>query len=96
MLMQYNSMFQTDCCHKCGKNFEQKDTTMKQIEKVKQLISKAESSIELAGYLDGIKAAAAIYCREHAPDELIEENGKVLDVTICGMCYYLESEVGEK
>lgn len=43
---------------------------MKQIEKVKQLISEAESSIELVGYLDGIKAAAAIYCREHAPDEM--------------------------
>lgn len=68
---------------------------MKQIEKVKQLISEAESSIELVGYLDGIKAAAAIYCREHAPDEVVEENGKVLDVTICGMCYYLESEVEE-
>lgn len=69
---------------------------MKQIEKVKQLISEAESSIELAGYLDGIKAAAAIYCKNYAPDEVVEENGKVLDVTICGMCYYLESEVGEK
>ena len=69
---------------------------MKQIEKVKQLISEAESSIELAGYLDGIKAAAAIYCKKYAPDEVLEENGKVLDVTICGMCYYLESEVGEK
>lgn len=68
---------------------------MKQIEKVKQLISEAESSIELAGYLDGIKAAAAIYCKKYAPDEMLEENGKVLDVTICGMCYYLESEVEE-
>lgn len=68
---------------------------MKQIEKVKQLISEAESSIELAGYLDGIKAAAAIYCKKYAPDEVVEENGKVLDVTICGMCYYLESEVEE-
>ena len=68
---------------------------MKQIEKVKQLISKAESSIELAGYLDGIKAAAAIYCKNYAPDEVVEENGKVLDITICGMCYYLESEVEE-
>lgn len=68
---------------------------MKQIEKVKQLISEAESSIELAGYLDGIKAAAAIYCKKYAPDEVLEENGKVLDVTICGMCYYLESEVEE-
>lgn len=68
---------------------------MKQIEKVKQLISEAESSIELAGYLDGIKAAAAIYCKKYASDEVVEENGKVLDVTICGMCYYLESEVEE-
>lgn len=68
---------------------------MKQIEKVKQLISEAESSIELAGYLDGIKAAAAIYCKNYAPDEVVEENGKVLDITICGMCYYLESEVEE-
>lgn len=66
---------------------------MKQIEKVKQLISGTESSIEMAGYLDGIKAAAAIYCQKYAPDEVVKEDGKVLDVTICGMCYYLESEV---
>lgn len=65
---------------------------MKQIDKIKKDISEISESLELAGYLDGITAAAAIYCKKEYPDEVIFKNGKLQEITIYGMSHYLDSE----
>lgn len=67
---------------------------MKQLEKIKQNISECESSMEMIGILDGIKADAVIYCKDNCPTEVfISKNGKVEDVSICGMVEFLESDI---
>ena len=38
-------------------------------------------------------SVATVYCRENYPDEVIRENGQIKDVTICGICRYIESKV---
>ena len=63
--------------------------------KIKEDIKKIDNPIELAGYLDGIRVAAALYCKENYPDEVIFENGKLEDISVYGMKDYLESEVIE-
>lgn len=65
---------------------------MKQIDKIKKDISEISEPFELAGYLDGITAAAAIYCKKEYPDEVIFKNGKLQEITIYGMGYYLDNE----
>lgn len=47
---------------------------------------------ELAGYLDGIATAAAIYCKKEYPDEVIFKDGKLKEVTVYGMSCYLSKE----
>lgn len=65
---------------------------MKQFDRIKQNISKCESSMEMIGILDGIKTAAVIYCKNNYPDEVfISKNGKVEDISIYGMEEFLES-----
>ena len=63
--------------------------------KIKEDIKKIDNPIELAGYLDGIRVAAALYCKENYPDEVIFENGKLEDISVYGMKDYLESEITE-
>ena len=47
----------------------------------------------MAGYLDGLNAAAIIYCTQNYPDEVyVTESGKS-NVTVCGMVYFLEREL---
>lgn len=38
---------------------------------------------------------AALYCMKTCPDEVFFEDGKLKDMSICGMISYLESEVDE-
>lgn len=69
---------------------------MTQLEALKKNIEEFTHPMEIAGLLDGIRVAAALYCKEQYPDEVIWENGRLEEVTIYGMCHYLESEVSEQ
>ena len=66
---------------------------MKQIDVFKNNVAGVESSMEMAGLLDGLRVAAALYCKENVPDEVIFEDGRLEEVTIYGIADYLESEV---
>lgn len=66
---------------------------MKQIDKIKRDIAEITEPFELAGYLDSITIAAAIYCKKEYPDEMIFKDGKLQEVTVYGMSYYLENGV---
>lgn len=68
---------------------------MKQIERIKQIISECTSSIELAGYIDGINAAAVIYCSERYPDE-VYTGSHGSEVSIYGMACFLDSDAQEE
>lgn len=65
---------------------------MKQIDKIKRDIAEITEPFELAGYLDGITMAAAIYCKKEYPDEVILKDRRLKEVTVYGMSHYLESE----
>lgn len=65
---------------------------MKQIDKIKKDIAEITEPFELAGYLDGITTAAAIYCKKEYPDEVIFKDGKLKEVTVYGMSCYLSKE----
>jgi hypothetical protein len=66
---------------------------MKQIEKFKTIVNNISDSSELAGFLDGFRIAASLFCKENCPDEAILENGRIKDITIYGMIEFLESEI---
>lgn len=68
---------------------------MTQLEALKKNISEFSHPMEIAGLLDGVRVAAALYCKDHYPDEVIWENGQLEEVTIYGMCHFLESGVPE-
>ena len=40
---------------------------MTQLERIKREISEITNPIEMAGYLDGIRVSASLYCRSHEP-----------------------------
>lgn len=66
---------------------------MKQIEKFKTIVNNISDSSKLAGFLDGFRIAASLFCKENCPDEVILENGRIKDITIYGMIEFLESEI---
>lgn len=66
---------------------------MKKYELIKKEISELGSSIEIAGYLAGIDFAAKVYCDQNCPEELVKKGGKMVELSIYGMCCYLDSEV---
>lgn len=67
---------------------------MKQFEKIQKEIDEFDNALEIAGYLDGINAAAICYCSQKCPDEVYHENGLGSSkVTICGMVDFLDSDV---
>lgn len=66
---------------------------MKQMDVFKNNVAKVESPMEMAGLLDGLRVAAALYCKENVPDEVIFENGRLEEVTAYGISDYLDSEV---
>lgn len=68
---------------------------MRELDKIKKEIANISSSMEMAGYLDGIKACAVMYCRENCPDEIVDIAGEPTRVTISGMSAYLDSELTE-
>lgn len=65
---------------------------MKQYEKFKEDISKCDDPMEIIGFLDGVEAAALIFCRQNCPEEVykIDTTNKI---TIDGMKQFFESEV---
>lgn len=66
---------------------------MKQYEKIQKDIVEIKDAMEMAGYLDGINAAAVIYCTRNYPDEVcVTESGEI-EISIYGMKYFLENEV---
>lgn len=65
---------------------------MKQLDILKKNIAESEQAMETAGILDGIRMAAALYCLENYPDEVIWVNGRLQEIAIYGICHYLESE----
>lgn len=67
---------------------------MTQLEKIKKDISEITQSVEFAGYLDGIKTAAILYCMENYPHEVsYDGHNQVKDVSVNGMCCFLENNV---
>lgn len=67
---------------------------MRQFEQIKIYINECKTEMGMAGFLDGIKATATVYCLNKCPDEVsINSSGKVEDISICGMVEYLKSEV---
>ncbi len=67
---------------------------MKQFDKIKQDINECQSSMEMAGYIDGIRSAAIIYCKNNCPDEVIvDKSGKVEDISIYGMVEFMNSDM---
>ena len=47
----------------------------------------------MAGYLEGIRVAAIVYCSKEYPDEISKSKNGGTEITIYGMQRYLESEV---
>lgn len=66
---------------------------MKQYEKIQNEIIEFKDSMEMAGYLNGINAAAVIYCTRNYPDEVCVTESGESEISIYGMMYFLESEV---
>lgn len=64
---------------------------MKQYEKIKQDIAECTSAGELCGYLEGIRIAAFLYCKQNFPDEIILEE-KHNSVSLYGMERFLECD----
>lgn len=54
-------------------------------------IVEIKDPVELAEYLDGIKANAVMYCSENMPGEAYPAKG--LDVSIVGMIEFLKSKI---
>lgn len=66
---------------------------MKQYEKIQEDIVEFKNAMEMAGYLDGINAAAVIYCTQNYPDEVCLTESGESEISIYGMTHFLESEV---
>jgi hypothetical protein len=66
---------------------------VKQFDKIKLEVGNCQSSMELAGFLEGIRVAASVYCKHNCPNEvMISNGGKLEDISIYGMVEFLESE----
>ena len=66
---------------------------MTQLEDIKIRVQSISDPLEMAGFIDGIRVAAALYCKERYPDEVIFENGEMTDISIYGICQYLNSDL---
>lgn len=65
---------------------------MKHYEQIKKDISELSSSLEMAGYIDGINLCAIMFCKVNYPNEIyVTENGSC-KVSVIGMVKYLDSE----
>lgn len=67
---------------------EERKTNLQQ---VKEDIKNANSAAEMAGILDGINAAAVVYCMQHCKEEIYRTKGGI-KTTICGMIEFLDAQ----
>lgn len=65
---------------------------MIQMDRIKREIAVITDPIEMAMYLDGIREEASIYCEFYYPRQVKIEKGELKDVSVKGICRYLESE----
>ena len=65
---------------------------MTQFEKIKNDILQCESEIEMVGLLDGINAAATVWCNTNMQDE-VDLTKNISSITIYGMVSFLESKI---
>ena len=70
---------------------EERKTNLQQ---VKEDIKNADSAAEMAGVLDGINAAAVVYCMRHCKEEIYQTEGGT-KTTICGMIKFLDAQTRE-
>lgn len=63
---------------------------MTQFEVFKKNIAECTSPMEMAGLIEGLRVAAALYCEVEFPDEVIIEHGTI-ELPVYGMTHYLES-----
>lgn len=80
------------CWNSQVKNYS--DTkNMKQFERIQNEIQGFTTAMEVAGYLEGVRTATLVWCKENAPEEVYEKEIGKLEVSIYGKKAYLESEV---
>ena len=66
---------------------------MKQFERIQKEIQNMDSGITMAGFINGIEAAAIMWCKNNAPDNIyINESGGT-ELAVYGLSEYLDSEV---
>lgn len=65
---------------------------MKQYEKIKIEIAECNSAMEMVGFLNGLTAAAIIYCQNHHPEEISRTETGESELSIYGMQYFWDSE----
>jgi len=70
---------------------------MKQWERIKAKVADAKEPMDLTIIWQEIKIQSMKYCNDHCPDLMVyKRDGSVMDQTLYGIEYYLESEVPEK
>lgn len=66
---------------------------MKQFEHIQKEIQSMDSGMSMAGFIHGIEAAAIVWCKKNAPDNIyINESGEA-ELAVYGLAEYLDSEV---
>ena len=65
---------------------------MKQFERIQKEIQDVNTGMSMTGFINGIEAAAIVWCKKNAPNELYVSGGAT-KVSIEGMAAYLNSEV---
>lgn len=70
---------------------------MKQWERIKTKVADAKEPMDLTIIWQEIKIESMKYCNDRYPDLMVyKRDGSVMDQTLYGIEYYLESEVPEK
>lgn len=64
------------------------------LQQIKESLKDIDSAAEMADALDGIHAAAVVYCMQHCKEELYKTIAGT-EVTICGMINYLQAPAKE-
>ena len=68
---------------------------MKQFERIQKEIQDINTGMAMTGFINGIEAAAIVWCKKNAFDELYVSGGATR-VSVYGMAAYLDSEVTTK
>lgn len=69
---------------------------MKQWERIKKEVEATDEPMKLTIIWQEVKIQSMKYCNEHCPDLMVyKRDGSVMDQTLYGIEYFLESEVPE-